>query len=165
MALSVVPTAAQTEVPEGVDGPATAAAEMVYGVLSYTRWPTADGPVRLCLAGQSRLMARMTSGVLPSGRRVLVSRRTAATVPGEGCDAVFVGSATAGELSRIARTANGAALVTMTDSDAECGTGFMICLRRTSTGMTFDLSIDAVSRSAVRIDPRVLMLATRGGRP
>lgn len=164
MMLSVVPTAAQTEVPDSADGPAIAAADIVEGVLSYTRWPDAGGPVRLCLAGQSRLMARITSGVLPSGRRVLVSRRSAASLPGEGCDAIFIGGATAGELSRIARAASGAAVVTMTDSDAGCSSGFMICVRRVSGGMTFDMSIDAVSRSGVRIDPRVLMLA-RGRRP
>ena len=79
MALSVVPTAVQTEVPEGADGPAIAAADIVHGVLSYTRWPSAEGPVRLCLAGQSRLMARMENGTLPSGRRMVVSRRTLAS--------------------------------------------------------------------------------------
>lgn len=165
MALSVVPTAVQTEVPEGADGPAIAAADIVHGVLSYSRWPTADGPVRLCLAGQSRLMARLDSATLPSGRRMVVSRHTLASLPGGGCDALFVGGAGAGDLGRIARAASGAAVITMTDSDADCGSGFMICLRRSAGGMTFDMSIDAVSRSTVRIDPRVLMLATRGRRP
>lgn len=165
MALSIVPATSQTEVPDGIDGPAIATADIVEGVLSYTRWPGSDGPVRLCLAGQSQSMARIASGVLPSGRRVLVSRRSPGSLPGSGCDAIFIGGSTAGELSRIARAASGTAIVTMTDSDEDCGSGFMICVRRTAGGMTFDMSIDAVSRSAVRIDPRVMMLAARRRRP
>ena len=139
MVLSVVPTAAQTEVPKRADGPAIAAADIVHGVLTYTQWPSQDGPLRLCLAGQSRLMAGLDNDVLPSGRRMIVSRGAPASLLGEGCHAIYVGIATGNELVRIVRSASGSAVGTSTDSDA-------------------------VSRSTVRIDPRVMVLATRGRR-
>ncbi len=162
-ALSVMPTAVQTEVPDGVDGPAAAAADIVAGILSYTRWPSSDGPVRLCVAGQSPLTARLVDRALVNGRRMTVVRRASGSLPGGGCDAIFMARLPLREQERIARAAQGTAIVTMTDADPVCESGVMVCLRLVAGGMSFDLNLDAVSRSSVRIDPRVLMLATRGG--
>lgn len=163
LGLSVLPVASQTEIPAGADGSAIAAADVVAGILSYTRWPDADGPVRLCVAGGSPLAARMGPRTLVSGRALVVSRRAPGALPGEGCDAVFVGGVPPHELGRIARASAGQAIITMTDDDPDCGSGMMLCLRRVGSGMSFDLNIDAVSRSRVRIDPRVLSLSR--GRP
>ena len=163
-ALSVMPTAVQTEVPDGVDGPAVAAADIVTGILSYTRWPGGEGPVRLCVAGQSPVTLRMVDRTLLSGRRLVVSRHGPGSLPDGGCDAIFLAGLPMREQERIARAAQGSAIVTMTDADPACDSGVMACLRLVPAGMSFDLNLDAVSRSAVRIDPRVLMLATRGGR-
>ena len=165
-ALSVMPTAVQTEVPDGFDGPAIAAADIVTGILSYTRWPSSDGAVRLCVTGQSALTARLADRTLVNGRRMTVVRRAPGSLPGEGCDAIFLAGLPLREQERITRAAQGAAIVTMTDADPACDVGVMACLRPLPGGMSFDLNLDAVSRSSVRIDPRVLMLATRGrGRP
>ena len=164
MALSVVPTAVQTDIPAGADGPAIAAADIVAGILSYTRWPSGTGPVRLCIGGGSPLAARMVARTLVNGRTMTVTRRAPGSLPGDGCDAIFIGGVPTRELERIARASSGQAIVTMTDADPDCGSGMMVCLRRVGGGMSFDLSIDAVSRSTVRIDPRVLSLA-RSGRP
>lgn len=163
---SVHPLAAQTEVPPGADGPALAAADIVSGILAYTRWPDNGGPVVLCVAGQSRLSQQLSDRRLPSGRAMVVTRRSPSSLPGTGCDAIFLAALARPEQERIARAANGEAIVTITDNDPECSSGLMACLRLVRGGMTFDLSLDAVSRSRVRIDPRVLMLADRGsGRP
>lgn len=163
---TVIPVAAQTEVPEGPTGPAAAAADIVAGILAYTRWPRAEGPVRLCVAGQSALSIHLADRTLVSGRRVSVSRRTAGSLPGEGCDAVYLAGLPPRELERIGRGAQGAAIVTITDADPACDSGIMACLKLVPGGMSFDLNIDAVSRSNVRIDPRVLVLARRsGGQP
>lgn len=163
LGLSVLPVVTQTDIPAGADGPAIAAADVVAGILSYTRWPTDTGPVRLCVAGGSPLAARMGARTLVSGRALVVSRRTPGALPGEGCDAVYVGGVPPRELERIARASAGQAIVTITDADADCGSGMMLCLRHVNGGMSFDLNIDAVSRSRVRIDPRVLSLSR--GRP
>lgn len=161
--LSAQPLAAQTEVPAGIDGPAQAAADIVSGILTYTRWPDNSGPVVLCVAGQSRFSQQLTDRRLPSGRAMVVTRRSPSSLPGNGCDAMFLAALARPEQERIARAASGAAIVTITDSDPECSSGLMACLRLVPGGMTFDLSLDAVSRSRVRIDPRVLTLANRGG--
>ncbi len=163
-AMSVMPTAAQTEVPAGIDGPSAAAADIVTGILSYTRWPADEGPVRLCLAGQSATIPRIVDRALLSGRWLVVSRHAAGALPDGGCDAIFMAGLPMREQERVARAAQGSAVVTMTDADPQCDSGVMACLRLVPGGMIFDLNLDAVSRSAVRIDPRVLMLATRGGR-
>lgn len=162
-ALSVVPTAAQTEMPDGVDGPAVAAADIVTGILSYTRWPGSEGPVRLCVAGQSTVSSRIMDRALVSGRRLVVSRRAPTSLADGGCDAIFMAGLPTREQERIASAAQREAIVTMTDADPACDSGVMACLRLVPGGMSFDLNLDAVSRSGVRIDPRVLMLATHDG--
>lgn len=160
LAMQITP--AQTVTPAGPDGPAVAASDIVTGILSYTRWPDSGNHVRLCVGGATPLSARLSDQALPDGRRVSVSRRETATMPGVDCDAVFVGRGGAADLRRIASLSANRAVVTITDGDPDCGSGFMACLRPTPNGLTFDLNIDAVSRSRVRIDPRVLILGRRG---
>lgn len=162
---AIVPTAVQTEVPDGPDGAAIAVSDIVAGIMAYTRWPSDNGPVRLCVAGQSRFSTRLASQRLASGRQMAVSRRSPASLPGVGCDAIYLAGLPMADQTRIARAAAGAALVTMTDGDPACDSGIMACMQLVSGGIGFDLNLDAVSRSAVRIDPRVLTLAGRRGEP
>ncbi|MEO7470390.1 MAG: YfiR/HmsC family protein, partial [Sphingobium limneticum] len=44
----------------------------------------------------------------------------------------------------------------------DCGSGAIFCLLYAPQTLSFQLNIDAVSRSAVRIDPRVLRLSKGG---
>ena len=164
IAASAQPLAAQTEVPDSLDGPAVAASVIVGGLLAYSRWPDNGSPVNLCVAGQSRFTQLLADRTLPSGRRMVVTRHMPGSMPGRGCDAIFLAAVPPAEQARIARAAAGAAIVTLTDNDPGCDSGIMACLRLVPGGMTFDLNLDAVSRSGVRIDPRVLMLANRSGR-
>jgi hypothetical protein len=155
----------QTEVPPGPGGQATATATIVSGVLSYTSWPENNQPVTLCIAGRSPLTSRVTPRNLLNGRRMLVQRLESAGSAYGGCDAIFVGNVPLAEQRRIVRVATNAAVVTLDENSDGCVDGIMFCLRPAANGgMTFDLDIDAVSRSRVRVDPRVLSLGRRGAR-
>lgn len=158
--------AAQTAVGDGPDSVAIASADAVAGILAYSRWPDPTPRVRLCVAGASAMTARLADRTLVDGRSLAVSARPAGSLPGDGCDAIYLARIVPSELERIARAASGRGIVTMTDSDPACLSGLMFCFRMVTAGLTFDLNIDAVSRSGVRIDPRVLSLGRReGGRP
>lgn len=158
--------AAQSAVPAGPEGAAIATADAVAGILAYSRWPNAPTTVRLCVAGSSPLIARLSNRTLPDGRRVIVSQRATGSLPGEGCDAIYLARIAPSDLERIARASAERGIATMTDNDPQCSSGIMVCFRIVPAGLTFDLNIDAVTRSGVRIDPRVLSLGRRSsGRP
>jgi hypothetical protein len=95
---------------------------------------------------------------------MIVRRLSGNVLPvGHGCDAVYVGTVSAAERSRLIAQVNGQAIVTIVENDPNCLSGMMFCLQMRGGALTFELNFDAVSRSRVRVDPRVLALARRAG--
>lgn len=163
LSLTAAPVLTPAEVAATPQGTAAAVAEMVSGILTYTRWPAGAGtPVRLCVVGASPWAAAMTDRTLVNGRALRVSR-AAQLPPVVQCDALFIGRIDAAQVQRAVREAAGHAIVTIEDGGDGCSFGTMFCLHQTAAGITFDLDIDAVSRSAVRVDPRVLSMGRRTG--
>lgn len=162
-ALAIAPMLAQSAIPDGDDGPAIAAATIITGILSYSHWPRTSGAVQLCIVGTSALADQLSDRRLVNDRPLQVRRLEPAAIPDAGCDAIFSGRLPTSNRRAIVAYAADKPVVTLTDDDPQCRSGTMICLRRVRAGLTFDLNIDAVSRSQVRIDPRVLTLAQRGG--
>lgn len=160
---SLLPMATQTSAPAAGDGLAIATADIAAGILTYARWPTDVRTVRLCIVGPSTMTARIASRTLVNGQTLAPSRLSVAEWSPERCDAVFIGRTTTVERTTIIRSLANRPILSMTDSDPQCVQGVMFCLRSVTTGVTFDLNIDAVSRSQVRVDPRVLALARRPG--
>jgi hypothetical protein len=156
----------QSDVPPGPEGRAIAVATIISGVLSYTRWPEENGTVTLCVAGRSPLAARIVPRTLVNGRRMVVQRLETGGSTYGGCDAIFLAGVPIAEQRRAIRLTTGQPVVTLDENSDGCVIGVMFCIRpAASGGMTFDLDIDAVSRSRVRIDPRVLSLGRRSARP
>lgn len=160
---ALFPVATQTSAPVAADGMAIAAADSVSGILTYARWPNELRTVRLCIVGTSPLSSRIANRRLVNGQSLAPSRITAAEWVPDRCDAVYLARITATERTTILRSLANRPILSMTDSDPQCIYGSMFCLRSVSGGVTFDLNIDAVSRSQVRVDPRVLALARRPG--
>lgn len=153
-------TVVETPAAAGADGAAVAIERMVGGIIGYSRWPATPQPIRLCIAGPSPLTARLTDRTVPSGRTISVTTQSVAAVSTASCDAVIIGRASGEEQAQLVRRFAGAPVLTMTTADIACDSGIMFCFRRSDAGgMTFDLNIDAVSRSSVRVDPRVLSLS------
>lgn len=162
MAMVMTPTLAQTEVPPGPEGQAVAVASITTGILAYSRWPDNGGPITLCVAGQSAATARLSNRTLVGGRPLLISRRPSAPVPTEGCDAIFIAGLPPAESRRLLRSVIDRPVLTLDENSDGCAVGVMFCIRPAARGgMTFDLDIDAVSRSRIRVDPRVLALGRR----
>lgn len=160
-AMAVTPVATQSVVSDGADGASNAVADSVVGILSFTRWPRAADPIRLCLTGQSPWTGRIEGRQLVAGQALTIARREPAAVAEEisGCDAVYLGRLPMADRRRLIAAAANQAVVTITDADPPCLSGTMFCLRMTEAGLVFDLNLDAVSRSRVRVDPRVLSMA------
>ena len=147
----------------GPNGNAEGAMRMVSAILEYTRWPTGGPNLTLCVVAPTLLSSRMERMTLSGGRTVSRRLLPADQAPGvNGCDALYLGRRDQASLKRWTRAARGNAVVTIAEHDPACGSEAMFCLRVGAKSMSFDMNIDAVSRSAVRIDPRVLRLSQGG---
>jgi hypothetical protein len=154
----------QTPVPDGADGPGQAVARVVGGILSYTRWPVEPGTLRLCIAGAPRFAGGLAAMPAGPGRRTEIQTLAGVPAMAAACNALYLGRLAADARARLLASARGRAIVTIDEDDALCRAGAMFCLRVAAGGVAFELNLDAVSRSTVRVDPKVLLLSRPGVR-
>jgi hypothetical protein len=55
--------------------------------------------------------------------------------------------------------------LSISEADSSCSVGSMFCLRIKPGKVSFDVNLDSVARSGVRVHPSVLKLATRQATP
>jgi len=159
-ATALHPQLASVPLTTGADRLATGAARVVGAILEYTRWPAGQTPLVLCVVGPALHAGGMDHLSLSNGRTVVRRTISANAEPaGLECDALYLARLDPETLRRWTRAARGMAIVTIAEDDPGCRSEAMFCLRFMPAALSFDLNIDAVSRSGVRIDPRVLRLA------
>lgn len=135
-----------------------AVARLVGGIISFTRWPSEPRPLRLCVVGTARHADRIDEAGKTAGRAVTV-RRVAAGAATDGCDLLYFGAMPADASRRMIAAIGGKAVLSIAEADPGCRGGAMFCLAVGSSSLAFQLSVDAISRGAVRVDPRVLRVA------
>jgi len=158
--------AAQVIVPAGLPvdpgpgGADDATARIVGAILDYSRWPEPRAAIRLCIDEQAK-NADALGHIVLSGNRPVRIVRVMATTPGlaTACDALYIAKSDLATMRQQTAKVRGAAVVTIAEADRECQSEAMFCLTQQAGQMSFRLNIDAVSRSTVRIDPRVLRLS------
>lgn len=141
----------------------TATMQVVGGILEFTHWPDRPDPVRVCVAGIAVHAGEIASIRLTDGRAVRrVDLRVGDSGAVSGCDAVYLGTMTSQQMRTWTAASRGNPIVTIAESDPSCRSEAMFCLIYEPRFLSFRMSIDAIARSGVRIDPRVLRLS-RGG--
>jgi hypothetical protein len=159
--LAAAPPLTEINLPlsSGPDRFALGAARTVGSILAYSRWPAAPDPVRLCVIGAAS-HAALLNGPLPGG--ITVSRRNLPAGSSDAaimCDALYLGNLPLSEMRATIGTVRGRPVVTIAEDDPDCRSEAMFCLVFGQAALSFEMNIDAISRSAVRIDPRVLRMA------
>jgi hypothetical protein len=144
------------------DGRDVATARVVSSIVSYTRWPERLARIHLCVVGQAAYADRFDAVTLAGGPTVNIVHVAPARVAARQCNVLYFGQLSPVQLREQTDWARGRAILTIAEADAGCRAQAMFCLHHEDDGLTFDLNIDAVSRSGLRVDPRVLRLA--GGR-
>ncbi|KQP21695.1 hypothetical protein ASF43_25650 [Pseudorhodoferax sp. Leaf267] len=139
--------------------------ETLAGIITYTRWPTEPDPVRLCLMGSSPQADTLEQQGLPRNGHAPVSvRRPLPEAPlASQCDALYVGTLEpSGWLALLPAVAGQPVLTVCERSDA-CTAGGMVRLDSDAAAgrVRFEVNLDAVARSTVRIHPLVLKLGRR----
>ena len=132
------PCLAQPEAPINLaDQRAKAVTQVVLGILSYARWPTEPAQLQV--------------------RRVLASDPGIAS----DCNAVYLGKLSAEERSQLFSSFNTKAVLSISEDGDQCTVGSLFCLRVRDEQVSFEVNLDSVARSGVRIHPSVLQLSRR----
>ncbi|MDH0732199.1 YfiR family protein [Pseudomonas sichuanensis] len=142
---------------------AKAVTQVVLGILSYARWPAEPNPLRLCLVGPTEYADDLIKGTLQSSGQPLQVRRLLAgnASLASACDAVYIGKLEPGERDRLFQAISGHPVLSITEADDPCTVGSLFCLRVSDQQVAFDVNLDSVARSGVRIHPSVLQLSRR----
>ncbi|KAB0490200.1 YfiR family protein [Pseudomonas vancouverensis] len=145
------------------DQRAKAVTQVVLGILSYARWPVEPAQLRLCLVGPTEYTDDLVKGTTQAtGRPVTVKRLLAdnPSIVGD-CDAVYIGKLTGEERARLFSALIGHPVLSISESDDQCTVGSLFCLRVGDEQVSFEVNLDSVARSGVRIHPSVLQLSRR----
>lgn len=142
---------------------AKAVTQVVLGILSYARWPATPAPLRLCLVGPTEYADDLIKGNVQNSGQPLEVRRLLADDAriANACDAVYIGKLNSGERERLFQAINGHPVLSISEADDPCRVGSLFCLRVGDDQVAFEVNLDSVARSGVRIHPSVLQLSRR----
>ncbi|QBF25041.1 YfiR family protein [Pseudomonas tructae] len=142
---------------------AEAVTQVVLGILSYARWPVEPAQLRLCLIGPTEYADDLVKGTTQATGRPVLVRRLLADDPriANECDAIYIGTLSQNERTRLFSALSGHPVLSMSEADDPCTVGSLFCLRVSDRQVAFDVNLDSVARSGVRIHPSVLQLSRR----
>ncbi|MNE15991.1 hypothetical protein D3C80_1089180 [compost metagenome] len=142
---------------------ATAVTQVVLGILSYARWPVEPEQLRLCLVGPTEYADDLVKGTTQATGRPVVVRRLLAGDPriANECDAIYLGQLSPDERTQLFSAISGHPVLSISEADDPCTVGSVFCLRVSDRQVAFEVNLDSVARSGVRIHPSVLQLSRR----
>ncbi|MCS3839559.1 hypothetical protein HNR03_004170 [Pseudomonas sp. JAI111] len=155
---------AQAQTPGSMaDQRAKSVTQVVLGILSYARWPVEPAQLRLCVVGPTEYTDDLVKGTTQATGRPVTVQRYLAENPSivDACDAVYIGKLTSDERSRLFASLTGRPVLSISESDDQCTVGSLFCLRVSDDQVSFEVNLDSVARSGVRIHPSVLQLSRR----
>ena len=142
---------------------AQAVTQVVLGILSYARWPVEPAQLRLCIVGPTQYTDDLIKGTTQATGRPVVVQRLLANHPDivNACDAVYIGKLSADERSQLFTSLIGHPVLSISEDGDQCTVGSLFCLRVSDEQVSFEVNLDSVARSGVRIHPSVLQLSRR----
>jgi hypothetical protein len=139
-------------------------AQVLFGIISYVRWPVARPEVRVCMLGAPRYGAAIVDMPASSlGQRIRVKIPAAAAI--NECDVVYLGSLPEGEREHLLAQIIGKPILSVSEPGTSCAVATMFCLRLNEAQIGFDVNLDAIARSGLRVHPNALQIARRKGPP
>lgn len=136
------------------------ASAVVWGIISYTRWPQPPQPLRLCIIGHSAHGDALyrPSDWLGAERDITVHGVVTEHEAVGQCDVLYVGKLPPERLTALVKALTGKPILTIGEERDFCSFGGMFCLDGTAGGVRFAANLDAISRSGLRVNPQVLRL-------
>jgi YfiR/HmsC-like len=133
--------------------------DIVSGIVSYTRWPALNGKPTLCIFSSSAYVSALSHGENGARPYLPVTVENEQQALTAQCDALFFGNESPERQQQIINSFQNHPLLTLAEQNSECSIGSAFCLQMKSQRLTFSVNLDALSRSGVRVNPDVLMLA------
>ncbi len=142
---------------------ARAVTQVVLGILSYARWPVEPTQLRLCVVGPTEYTDDLLKGTTQATGRPVLVRRLLAGNPALAteCDSVYVGKLTNDERTHLFNSLTGKPVLSISEGGDQCTVGSLFCLRVSDSQVSFEVNLDSVARSGVKIHPSVLQLSRR----
>jgi hypothetical protein len=161
--LCLLTPGAFAQAPSPADSRAQAVTQVVLGILSYARWPVEPAQLRLCIVGPTQYTDDLVKGTTQATGRPVLVQRLLADHPDlvNACDAVYIGKLTGDERSRLFASLVGHPVLSISEGGDQCTVGSLFCLRVGDEQVSFEVNLDSVARSGVRIHPNVLQLSRR----
>ncbi|RMX08034.1 YfiR family protein [Corticibacter populi] len=155
---------AQEETPRELAPHERQLARIVYGILSFSHWPQPMPHRVLCVLGSTSyspiLAAEPARQQTPAWTVRAVRSPAANDLLYQTCDAMYVGALPDAENRALWLQMQGRPVVTIKEQSAYCDEGALFCLYFHEDGrIGFQVNLDAVARSGIRVDPQVLKLA------
>jgi hypothetical protein len=145
----------------GPDPYAVPVARTVASIVEYSRWPQDRPAIRLCLAGPTEHTEGIAERPLARSRVLLPQAIATVAESLSECDVVYIGRMALEDQRQFTAAAQDRPILTIAENDPACRSHAMVCLLFEADGLSFRINIDAISRSQVRIDPRVLRLSVQ----
>lgn len=142
---------------------AEAVTQVVLGILSYARWPLEPAQLQLCIVGPTQYTDDLVKGTTQATGRPVTVQRLLADHPSiaTDCNAVYIGRLTSDERTRLFASLIGKPVLSISEGGDQCTVGSLFCLRVGDEQVSFEVNLDSVARSGVRIHPSVLQLSRR----
>lgn len=142
---------------------AQAVTQVVLGILSYARWPVEPAQLRLCIVGPTQYTDDLIKGTTQATGRPVVVQRLLASHSDivNACDAVYIGKLSVDERGQLFTSLIGHPVLSISEGGDQCTVGSLFCLRVGDEQVSFEVNLDSVARSGVRIHPSVLQLSRR----
>ena len=158
------PCFAQPETPISLaEQRAKAVTQVVLGILSYARWPIEPAQLQLCVVGPTEYTDDLLKGATQSSGRQVFVRRLLVNNPtiADDCNALYLVKLSDEERSSLFNARAGHAVLSISEGGDQCTVGTLFCLRVADEQVSFEVNLDSVARSGVRIHPSVLQLSRR----
>jgi len=132
----------------------------VLGILSFVRWPWPSEHLTLCVVGEVQFASLLTDDLRQAnGQALRVQHYASADALPPNCNALYLGKLPAATQQALFARFLGKSTLLISEADDECALGNMFCLTVSKQQVSFNINLDSLSRSTVRVHPNVLKLA------
>lgn len=148
----------------GAETPLSTAA-IVSGILNYTAWPGPSRGLTVCITRNSREANELVQQLeLNKSRHQLVLKRIEADSPlPDSCDLVYFEAWSNSAMRQALRKLDHKPVLTIGHEPDFCSDGGLFCLSKAGNSTRFEVNLDAVTRSGLRVNAQVLRLAKPRG--
>ena len=141
-------------------------AAFLYNFLKFVEWPerhstVSNALITLCILGNDPF-GNIMNGFKDkqvAGKKIFL-RQMRSTSGIRDCEALFISGSEKGDVEAIAELASGLHILTIGDTERFAQKGVIINMFMENNKVRFEINIDAAKQAGLRIDSRLLNLAT-----